>query len=53
MENEQQNIKRRKKYGIATLLVDGARHLHELNVKLQENEELMFYDNMRAFRMKL
>jgi len=53
METEEQNVKGYKKYGTATLLVDGARRLHELNVKLQENEELMFYDNMGAFRMKL
>ena len=53
METEEQNVKRHKKYGMATLLFDGARHLHELNVKLQENVELMFYDNMRTFRMKL
>ena len=33
---EQNNVKRYRKYGRATFLVDGTRHLHELNVKIQE-----------------
>jgi hypothetical protein len=53
METEEQNVKRHKKYEMATLLVVGTRHLHELSVKLQAKEELIFYDNMKAFRMKL
>ena len=53
VETEEQDVKRHKKYGMATLLIDGTRHLHELNVKLQEYEELIFYDSMTAFRMEL
>jgi hypothetical protein len=36
METGEQIFKRHMKYGMATLLVDGTRHLHELNVKLQK-----------------
>ena len=53
METEEQNVKRHKKYGITILLVGCTRHVHELNVKLQEKEELVFYDNKKPFRMKL
>ena len=53
MEIEEQNVKRHKKYEVAKLSVDGTRHLHEFNEKLHEKEELIFYDNLKAFRMKL
>jgi hypothetical protein len=53
MESGEQNFKRHRKNGMATLLVDGTRHLHELKVKLQKKMELIFYDNMKAFRMIL
>ena len=53
METKEQNVKRHNKYGMVKLLVAGARHLHELNVKVQGKDELIFYDNMKAFRMKL
>jgi len=39
METGEQNFKRHRKNGMATLLVDGTRHLHELNVKLPKKRK--------------